>query len=107
MRYRVQITAKALHEIDEALGWLAERSLAAATRWYLQLIESIRSLEDNPMRCGVAPESEWYPGKLHQLFHGKRRGVYRILFEIRDDTVYILRVRHSAQSLLEPGEIQP
>jgi hypothetical protein len=32
--------------------------------------------------------------------------VYRILFEIRDDTVYVLRVRHSAQALLEPEELE-
>jgi hypothetical protein len=28
--------------------------------------------------------------------------VYRILFEVRDTTVYILRVRHGARKLLEP-----
>jgi plasmid stabilization system protein ParE len=105
MARSVHITARALREIDEGLAWLTERSRAAAARWHEQLLEAIRSLEENPERWGLAPESEWYPGELRQLLHGKRRGVYRILFEVRGDTVYILRVRHSAQALLEPGEL--
>ncbi|MCI0460405.1 MAG: type II toxin-antitoxin system RelE/ParE family toxin [Gemmataceae bacterium] len=104
MAHAVHITARALREIDEALDWLAERSRAAAARWHERLLEAIRSLE-HPERCGLAPESEWYPGELRQLLYGKKRGVYRVLFEVRGDTVYILRVRHSAQALLEPDEL--
>ena len=104
MAYSVRITARALREIDEALEWLSERAPRAAAGWHEQLMEAVRSLEENPERCGLAPESEWYPG-VRQLLHGKRRGVYRILFEVRGTVVYILRVRHSAQELLEPGEL--
>lgn len=105
MAHSVHITARALREIEKAIEWLAERSRPAAARWHQQLVEAVRSLENNPERCGLAPESEWYPGELRQLLHGKKRGVYRILFEVRGDTVHILRVRHSAQELLEPDEL--
>src|SRR5438552_2709130 len=105
MAYPIRITSRALREIDETLEWLAQRSRATALRWHEQLLEAVHSLEDNPERCGLAPESAWYPGELRQLLHGKRRRVYRILFEVRGSTVYILRVRHSAQALLEPGEL--
>ena len=105
MALAVCITRRALKEIDEALGWLARRSKAAARRWHAQLEAAILSLVANPEHCGPAPESEWYPGDLRQLLHGKKRGIYRILFEIRDDTLYVLRVRHSAQDLLEPGDL--
>ena len=105
MAFSVHLTARALREIDEALEWLTERSRAAAARWHEQLLEAVRSLENHPQACGLAPESEWYPGEIRQLLHGKRRGVYRILFEVRGDTVYILRLRHSAQALLEPGDL--
>jgi plasmid stabilization system protein ParE len=103
--HTVRITARALRGIDEALEWLAERSRPAAARWHEQLLEAIRSLANNPQRCGLAPESDWYPGELRQLLSGKRRGVYRILFEIRGEVVHVLRVRHSARELLEPGEL--
>ncbi len=104
MAYTVRFTARALGEIDSAFAWLSERS-PAAVRWYEQLSRSIQSLEENPKRWGLAPEDEWYEGELRQLLHGKRRGVYRVLFEIRGNTVYVLRVRHSAQELLESGDL--
>jgi plasmid stabilization system protein ParE len=105
MPYQIRITARALREIDEALEWLAERAPAAASRWYEQLSEAIDSLVGFPELCGLAPESEWYPGELRQLLHGKRKGMYRILLEIREDVVIILRVRHSARALLGPDEL--
>jgi plasmid stabilization system protein ParE len=105
MTCSVRITARALREIDQALAWLSERSPAAAARWHRQILAAVRSLESNPERCGLAPESAWYPGEIRQFLHGKRQGVYRILFEVRGDTVFILRIRHSAQALLEPGDL--
>jgi plasmid stabilization system protein ParE len=105
MAHAVHIPARAPGEIDETLEWLSQRSGAAAIRWHEQLMQAIRSLENNPQRCGLAPASEWYPGELRQLLHGKGRGVYRVLFEVRGDTVYILRVRHSARALLQPDQL--
>ena len=94
-----------VREIDAAVEWLSEQSRAAAVRWHEQLLEAVRSLENTPQRCGLAPESEGYPGEIRQLLHGKRRGIYRILFEVRGDVVHVLRVRHSAQALLEPDDL--
>jgi plasmid stabilization system protein ParE len=103
MAHAVRITNRALREIGEALAWISQQSRPAAVRWHRHLLEAVRSLEDTPERGGLAPESDWYPGEVRQLLYGKRQGVYRILFEVRGDTVYILRIRHSAQALLEPG----
>src|SRR5262249_49679764 len=105
MAYVVHITARALREIDEALAWLGKYSTAAAQRWYDRLMEAVDSLATNPEQWPLAPASERYPGELRQRLHGKRRQVYRILFEVRGHTVYILRVRHSAQDLLESDEL--
>jgi plasmid stabilization system protein ParE len=68
-------------------------------------MEAVRDLGDNPERFGFAPENEWYPGELRQMLYGRKRGTYRVFFEIRGDTVYILRVRHSAQDLMGPEEM--
>jgi plasmid stabilization system protein ParE len=106
MPHSVQITRRALAEIDRALEWLSERSPAAAAGWHRRLLEAINSLENHPERCPLAPESEWYAGgELRQLLHGRRQGVYRILFEVRGNIVFILRVRHSAQDLLGPDDL--
>ena len=105
MVYSVRFTALALAEIDSHLAWLSTQSSAAAARWHQRLLEAIQSLETNPERCSLAPENDWYSGELRQLLYGKKRGVYRILFEVRGDIVYVLRVRHGAQDLLEPGDL--
>ncbi len=67
-------------------------------------MEVIRALADDAEQWGEAPESEWYPGILERLV-GKKRSIYRILFEIRGDTVYILRVRYGGQNLLGPKDL--
>jgi plasmid stabilization system protein ParE len=96
MSFRVTVARKAAHEIEVQYKWIAERSLKAAERWLTSLLKAIDSLERNPDRCREAPEAEYHPG-LRQLLLGKRRRAYRILFEIRGNTVVILRVRHPAQ----------
>ncbi len=101
MSFSVEITRRALAEIDQALAWRSKRSVAAAARWHGRLLQAIESLQENPGRCSLAPEDEWYQGgELRQLLYGKRRDLYRVLFEIKGDTVFILRLRHGAQDLL-------
>ena len=104
MSWNVVLARKAAREIEEQYNWLAERSETKANRWRNSLLEAIGSLEDNPERCPEAPEAEWHEG-LRQLLHGKRRQIHRILFEIREETVVVLRVRHSAQDFLRPEEL--
>jgi plasmid stabilization system protein ParE len=104
MSGNVVLARKAAREIEQQFTWLAERSETKANRWRNSLLEAIDSLEDNPERCPEAPEAEWHEG-LRQLLHGKRRQSHRILFEIRGDTVVVLRVRHSAQDFLRPEEL--
>lgn len=103
MSFSVAIARKAAREIEEQYDWLAARSEAAANRWRDSLLEAIRRLEEVAQHCPEAPEAEWHEG-LRQLLHGKRRHVHRILFEIRRQTVVVLRVRHSAQDCLGPDE---
>ena len=43
--------------------------------------------------------------EVRQLLYGRRRQMYRILYEIRGETVYVLRLRHAARAYLDPEEI--
>jgi plasmid stabilization system protein ParE len=104
MSFRVVIARRAAREIAEHYEWLARRSQAAADRWRDALLEAVDSLADESERYSEAPEAEWHQG-LRQLLHGKRRQVHRVLFEIRGNTVVVLRVRHSAQDFLGPEEL--
>ncbi len=104
-RYDVAIARRALAEIEITMAFLAKSSTATSDRWYSRLRSAIESLQEHPERCPLAPEAEWYEGELRELVIGNKRQVHRILFEVRDQTVHILRIRHASQNLLGLDEV--
>jgi len=100
MRYRVIIEAPAGQDIDEAYERLRKRVPTHAVRWYNALEKAVLGLSMHPQRCPVAPESDELGREVRQLLHGKRSGRYRVLFEIRGNTVHVLHVRHGRQRRL-------
>lgn len=104
MRYRVVIEAPAWLDIDAAYTWLGERVPEHAVRWFNTLQEAVLGLATNPQRCPLAAEAEEVGREIRQLLHGRRSGRYRVLFEIRGNTVHVLHVRHGARRHLEQGD---
>jgi len=102
MKYRVEITAEAEAEIKEAYLWIFGDSPANAARWRRGLLETVRSLSQQPTRCQLAPESEFFKQEIRQLLYGKRGNVYRVLFVIEEKAVSILHIRHAAREFLQP-----
>jgi plasmid stabilization system protein ParE len=100
MRYPVEITDPAWFELQEAYDWLAQRAPDAADRWKAGLLTAIQRLETSPQRCALAPEAVYFGREVRQLLYGKRNNKYRILFEIRDKSVIVLRIRHGARRFL-------
>ena len=102
--YRVELAESARAEIRrQARNLRDQASPAVADRWLAGLALSIASLEARPLRCPLAAESDKFPRPIRELYHGRRRrGRFRILFETRDDVVYVLHVRHAAQDAIEP-----
>lgn len=106
MTYRVQLTDKALADIESVLDWLTKEGAdAAAQRWFSALWETMDTLESHPERCSLAAEAEDVGREIRELLFGKRRGTYRILFEVRDRYVFILRVWHSARDAFSAGDL--
>ena len=62
------------------------------------------SLTRFPLRCPLAPESQFFSQEIRQRRFGKRGRRYRILFNIENGTVNILFVRHYAQDWLRPED---
>lgn len=85
--YNVEITNTAFADLEQAFEWLSQQSESAAERWRESLLTVIESLEQFPERFPIAPETEVVGGNVRQLLHGKRTGVYRILFEIEGTNV--------------------
>jgi plasmid stabilization system protein ParE len=118
MTDRVVISPGAEREIQQQAFWLLAagcwllaagcwllaqaRSATTALRWARALRATIASLEANPHRCPVDPDSDVYGEEVRLLLHGRRGGTFRILFAIRGETVAVLTVRHASRpSLLE------
>lgn len=103
MTFRVEVTAEAERDTDEILEWLhSQHAEDAGIRWFLGLEDAIASLAQFPKRCALAPESAVFPFQVRQLFYGSRRNVYRVLFTIEGDTVYVLHIRHGARQPIKP-----
>ena len=99
-RYQVIILPAAERDIGEAYEWLEERDADAAIRWYNQLLDVIFSLDIFPGRAPLAPENKFLKTEIREIFHGRRRHKYRILFTVSENEVHVLHVRHGARLAL-------
>ena len=104
MTYRIVLTERATHDLDEAYQWYAERIPGAASRWYNGLLNAIRNLSHDPLRCPVAAESKKLPMEIRQLVYGPQRS-YRALFVVQKQTVIVLHIRHTARQDARIDEI--
>ena len=106
MTYRIVVEPTAEREIRSAVRWKTENaSPAVAARWYHGLVKKIDTLRRHPTRCPLAAENDKFPEEIRELLYGrsgKRIHKHRILFTVREDTVHILYVRHTARDELEP-----
>jgi plasmid stabilization system protein ParE len=94
--YHVEPTDKALVDAGDAYFWISEQSEQAALLWYEGLMKAFRSLERHPLRCSLAPENVFFNEQIRQLIYGN----YRILFTVEAESVFVLRVRHTAREHL-------
>jgi plasmid stabilization system protein ParE len=101
MAFRVEVTSQAQHDLDDILEWLLlHDAMEAGLQWFEAMQEAIASLAELPRRCALAPENASVPFEMRQLLYGRRPHVYRILFTIEGDVVYILRIRHGRRQRL-------
>ena len=106
MTYRIELAKTTKADIRSQAQWLRENvSDAAALTWLAGLYKAIDTLKTRPLRCPVAAESDKFPEEIRELLYGKRgkrKHKHRIIFTIREDTVFVLYVRHTARDELEP-----
>ena len=102
MQFQVVITPSAKADIFEINTWLLENSPEMAESWLWGISQAVTSLSKFPERCPISPESDAFDVVVRQLLYGKKPNVYRILFSVQSEKVYILRVRSTNQrSLLD------
>ena len=95
MTFRVETTAEAERDADAILEWLlSQHAGEAGARWFAALTHAIESLAQFPERCPLVPENTFFPFEVRHLLYGHPPHVYRILFTVSGNAVYVLHIRH-------------
>jgi plasmid stabilization system protein ParE len=94
MAFRVEITPEAEEDANTILDWLvAQGAGAPGVAWFNGLKKAIASLREMPIRCPLAPENARFSFEVRHLLYGRRPHVYRIVFRVMGESVYVLRIR--------------
>lgn len=109
MKFHVAVTSRASQQLAEAAIWWSEhRSTDQALRWLEGFEAAIAALSDTAEQHGLARENDLcdlsYP--VRQLLYGiGSKPTHRALYEIRNDTVYVVAIRHLAQNDLTAKDL--
>jgi len=104
--FHVHELRRAQADVRSVAHWPNERSPQGAQAWLRAYDEMISRLEQQPESCGPAMESKDCDLDVRQVLFKTRRGrVYRALFLIDNQNVYILRVRGPGQAPVKPEEL--
>jgi len=81
MTFQIKYTLAAENDKEEAFLWVLEQSQSKklASSWFNEISLAIETLKQNPRRCSLAPENEYFSEEIRQLLFGKKAGIYRIL----------------------------
>src|ERR1700733_3147983 len=95
MAYLVNITTRARRDLARLYREINADNSGAALKWYRGLKEAILSLEEQPNRCPVTPESD----KLRHLLYGNKPHVCRAIYRVleKQKQVEVLHLRHGAR----------
>ena len=103
MVFHVETTAQADADSRAILEWLIGNYAGdAGVRWFRELERAIKSLENSPQRCALAPENLAFPFEVRQRLYGHKPHIYRILFTIVDNVVFVVQIRHGRRRTPAP-----
>jgi len=109
MAYRVSLSTPAENDAYAAFERIREAAPLHAEKWLVRLFMAIDSLQESPARCPVIPEAAELGFPARHLLYGKGRGVYRIVFHIREEErhVRVLRIWHASRDALTSDDVEP
>lgn len=106
MTYPVRELRKAKADKRQIFAWLYERSPKGATVWLDAYDEMIARLESHADSFPEAYENADLEMDVKQALFKTRRGrVYRALFVLEGDEVFLLRVRGPGQAPVDGADI--
>src|SRR6516225_6711079 len=107
MKFTVITLRAAERDFNAIPDYIAARSKPGAEAWARAFDKALARLEDSADSCPLAAENEYVDFEVREILFKTRRGlIYRILFTIREATVFILHVRGPGQDLVAAMEIR-
>ena len=107
MKFHVELLPQAQRNLDHILTRLKKQSPQGAENWHNRWIQLLDTLEASAEAFGRAPEDEDHEATIQQSTFKTGQGRrYRVLFTIRNNTVFVLHIRGPGQSLVHPDEMQ-
>lgn len=105
--YLVRLLASAANDLDQIIGWIAERSPDGATRLLTEFHKLLGILSTSAESYARAAEFDDDGYEIRQAFFRTRKGnTYRAIFLILGNEVRIVRIRGSGQPPLTSDEIK-
>jgi toxin ParE1/3/4 len=95
MPYRVELTDRALRDLEALYLTINANDSQAARDWFGTLERAILSLDENPLRGSVTLENKG----LRQILHLSRSYVYRVIYKVdrATQTVTVIHIRHGSR----------
>jgi len=99
MAYRVEITARAEHDLAAVYLNIEAETSPQAAKWFNGMAKAMGSLAEYPNRHPFTPEDR----TARHVLYGKKPYVYRIIYEVEEETatVYITHVRAPRRDRME------
>jgi plasmid stabilization system protein ParE len=106
MSRTLRIVERARSDVDDIFNWLVHRSVKGAISWYMAFRHTLDNIALSPESFAVAAEAHVLGRPIRQAPFKSRRGrVYRIVFELSDTAITLLRVRGPGQSPLRRRDL--
>lgn len=102
MKYNIKFSAIAEQNLQQITAYIAKDSLKHAQEWLKNAKNRIHTLGTFPAAHAYAPEHFYIDFDVRQTV----LGTYRILFTIKENTVFILTIRQGAQRGLHLDELK-
>jgi hypothetical protein len=107
MSFAIRELPKARLDKRNIFAWLDKRSPSGALAWLDAYDSLLERLQQDAAACGSAPESHDCDFDVRQALFKTRRGrVYRVLFFLEGQEVFILRLRGPGQAPITPEEMK-
>jgi len=97
MAFQIEITPRALLDLDRIYARIARSLPNDLTPWVLHFEQSILSLSEFPERCQIEANMSSQRRTVRKLLVGRRNHVYSLYFTVIDEVVKVLHVRHGAR----------